>query len=221
MRNLRGKALEEYKESLELTEEQKDVIIGTILGDATFGGLRDGKPFYGLEYTQSKAHEGYLRHLYEVLEPFTGSGPTERVVGTNKTKDNITLGFRTYRHRFFIFYHNLFNKLEKGKLVKRIPDNIDKFLTPRALAYWFMDDGTSTEGSYQFCTDCFTLKEQNLLKDALLKNFNIHVNVVKYKKTYRLTLLVKSRETFINVIQPYIDKVDCMKYKITLPKGLS
>jgi hypothetical protein len=217
MRNLTGNNLKKYKDGLKLTDEQRDIIIGTVLGDATFGGLRAGKPFYGLEFTQSKAHEGYLQHLYEVFKPFVGSEPKERVVGTNKTKDNITIKFRTYRHPCFIFYHNLFCKLEGEKLVKRIPDNIDKFLTPRALAYWFMDDGTSTDGTYQFCTDCFSVKEQQLLQNALFKNFNIRVNVTKYKKTHRLTLLAESRDTFISVIQPYINNVDCMKYKITYP----
>jgi len=221
MRNLTRHDLEKYKTSLKLTEEQKEVIVGTLLGDSTFGGLRDGKPFYGLEFTQSKKHEGYIQHLYEIFKPFVGTEPKERVVGTNKTNNNITIKFRTYRHPCFIFYHNLFCELvvceKKGKkLVKRIPPNIYKFLTARALAYWFMDDGTSTKGTYQFCTDCFSVKEQQLLQKALLKNFNIRVNVTKYKKTHRLTLLAESRETFISVIKPYIDKVDCMKYKIAL-----
>jgi hypothetical protein len=221
MTRLTGIQLKKYKLGLKLTEEQREMIIGTILGDASFGGLRDGKPFYGLEFTQSKKHEGYLRHLYEVLKPFVGTEPKERVVGTNKTRDNITVTFKTYRHPCFIFYHNLFCKLEGEKLVKRIPANIDKFLTPRALAYWFMDDGTSTNGTYQFCTDCFSVKEQQLLQNALFKNFNIKVNVTKYKKTHRLTLLAESRETFISVIQPYINKVECMKYKITYPDSYS
>jgi hypothetical protein len=215
MTKLTGAKLKAYKATLKLTDEQREIIIGTVLGDASFGGLRQGKPFYGLEFTQSQKHEGYLLHLYDIFKPFVGSPPRERCVGTNKTKDNITLSFKTYRHESFIFYHNLFCKEKDGKLVKRIPSNIDKFLTPRALAYWFMDDGTSTDGTYQFCTDCFSVQEQQLLQKTLLKNFNIRVNVTKYKKTHRLTLLAQSRQTFISIIQPYIDNVDCMKYKIT------
>lgn len=211
-----GNILKFYKAGLKLTDEQREIIIGTVLGDASFGGLRRGKPFYGLEFSQSKKHEGYLQHLYEVFKPFVGAAPRERVVGTNKTKDNVTLVFQTYRHPCFIFYHNLFCKNEGEKLVKRIPINIDKFLTPRALAYWFMDDGTSTNGTYQFCTDCFPVEEQQLLQSALLKNFNIKANITKYKKTHRITLLAESRETFLSVIQPYINNVDCMKYKTCL-----
>lgn len=214
-RNLFGKKLEKYKESLQLTKEQSEVLIGIMLGDATWGGLRKGKPVYGFEFTQGEKHKHYLYHVYEIFEPFVGTFPSRRVVGTNKTKDNVTYKFRTYRHKSFIFYHNLFNKMKNNKLVKTVPKTICKFLTPRALAYWFMDDGTSTEGIYQFCTDAFSFQEHVLLRDALLNNFNLKFNIIKYKATHRLQLRAESRKAFIEIVSAFVNKVECMRYKIT------
>jgi len=216
-RDLRGKALIKYKESLRLNDEQRDIIVGTLLGDATFEGLRDGKPFYGLAFTQSERHECYLNHLFQKFEPFCGTGPKKRLVVTNKTHDNITYRFRTYRHIALKHYHDLFYSLDNGKLVKRIPDTIHKYLTPRALAYWFLDDGTKSKETYQFCTDCFTHDDQVLLQKALFANFGLTFNVTKYhQKYYRLYLVQTSRDQFLEIISPYvmIDELRCMHYKI-------
>lgn len=217
-RNLSGKKLEEYKKTLELTDEQREIIVGTLLGDSSFGGLREGKVAYCLEFSQGRkskrCHAGYLMHLYEVFEPFVGSPPRVRVVATNQTKDNETLVFRTYRHDSLKFYHGLFHKMIGSKMVKVVPDNIHKFLTPRALAYWFMDDGTSTKGNYQFCTDCFSYDEQVILKEALLKNFSVETKIFRHKKIYRIEVLSGSKATFEAIIKPYVDNIDCMKSKI-------
>jgi hypothetical protein len=209
------KELEAYKKTLVLTQIQIEVLIGIMLGDATWGGLREGKPVYGFEFTQGEKHKGYLDHVYQIFEPFIGTKPRPRVVGTNKTKDNVTYKFRTYRHNSFIFFHNLFNTMKDDKLVKTVPPTIGKFLTARSLAYWFMDDGTSTEGVYQICTDGFSYQEQVILKNALIKNFNLNFKIIKYKKTHRLQLLAESRVDFIKLVGPYINEIECMRYKIT------
>ena len=48
-RNLRGKALENYKKTLVLTDIQRDIIIGSLLGDSIMG-LRKGVPLYSLKF---------------------------------------------------------------------------------------------------------------------------------------------------------------------------
>ena len=47
-----------------------------------------------------------------------------------------------YIMTLFYPYHGACALQYKGRK-KRVPKNINELLTPRGLAYWFMDDGTS------------------------------------------------------------------------------
>jgi hypothetical protein len=219
-RNLTGKALITYKENLKLSNIQREIIIGTLLGDATMP-MRGGKPVYGIKFEQGEAHKDYLFHLYEILEPFVGTSPSERYIDKAKTRKSFW--FRTYRHKQFIFYFNLFYKTQpdtalgrqspaEAKTIKIVPKNIHKFLTPRAVAYWFMDDGTyhidqrSKIRSYAFSTQGFQKYEVERLCSALNFNFKIKANVAKDKDKWRIYILRESSQTLIELISPYIHK---------------
>jgi hypothetical protein len=60
-------------------------------------------------------------------------------------------------------------------VVKGLPDNIEELLTPRALAYWIMDDGKRpsinkktgrvSQGT-TLCTDSYSKEQVEILRDA-------------------------------------------------------
>ena len=112
-RHLTGNALEAYKKTLKLSDEQKDVIVGTLLGDSTMG-LREGKPLYSLKFEQKPENESYINHLYEIMYPYVGSSPEKRIdPNTNFVCSEVkSVWFRTYRHHAFKFYFDLFYKVE-------------------------------------------------------------------------------------------------------------
>ena len=62
---------------------------------------------------------------------------------------------------------------------KVVPTNISDYLTPLAVATWFMDDGTCSSGNLVFATQSFTLEENNILSEALMTNFGIHARIWK------------------------------------------
>lgn len=218
---LRGKALEAYKKTLVLNDTQRDIIVGSLLGDGTMG-LREGKPLYSIKFEQSVKHEQYIYHLAEEFKGFWGSGPSKRWIDRNKTREAIW--FRTYRHDAFIFYFNLFytiheNPETKKRISKKIvPSNIAKFLNPRVLAYWFMEDGTchrkkSPESKqYYFSTQGFEKTECELLCKALHSSLNIQSSVHKDGKTWKISIRQQSVEHFCELISPYI--VEDFKYKL-------
>ena len=220
-RNLKGKALEQYKKTLKLTDEQRDIIIGCLLGDCTMG-LRSGKPLYSLKFEQSRIRENYINHLAEIFADFSGSFPEKRWIDKQQTRQAIW--FRTYRHDSLIFYFNLFYKVETlpgtGKFVCRkcVPQNIEKFLNPRVLAYWFMDDGTCHRNkktgakAYYLNTQGFEKYECQRLCDALHSKFNLGANVHKDKTYWTVGILQTSTEHFRQIILPYI--VDDFQYKL-------
>lgn len=215
-RNLRGKALEEYKETLSLSEEQKDVIIGTLLGDSSIP-LNKGKPAYHIKFEQGELHKSYLFHLYSIFEPFTGGPPDKRSIEKGK---RFSYKFRTYRHKCFIFYFNLFYQIlpvkngEKVEKIKRVPKNIHRFLTPRALAYWFMDDGSINTGkkSFTFHTQRFQKHECELLCQALKRNFTLGASVQKDDTQWKVYINVETSPQFLKLILPYLH--ESMLYKI-------
>ncbi len=205
-RNLRGEALMKYKQSLTLSPCQKDIIVGTLLGDASMR-LSKGKPVYAIKFEQGIQHKEYIEHLYQVFEPYCGTGPRERFVDKEETRKSI--GFTTYRHNDFIFYYNYFYEIQGNKSVKVIRKDIHKFLTPKAVAYWFMGDGTyhkdnSGNRNYLFSTQGFQKSECQRLCDALKLNFNIDSNVHKDREKYRIYVISSSSQKLLDLMKPFI-----------------
>ena len=58
-----GNALREYKKTITLNQMQKEVIVGTLLGDASMP-LDRGKPKLHVEFQQTIARGLYIWHLY-------------------------------------------------------------------------------------------------------------------------------------------------------------
>jgi hypothetical protein len=71
----------------------------------------------------------------------------------------------------------------EGKQYKVVPDFIHRLLTPRALAYWYMDDGSvkrNKDGKIISCvlnTQGFSYHDQKILAQALGSNFGFQVNI--------------------------------------------
>lgn len=135
-RNYRGISLINYKQTLKLNPIQKEILIGTLLGDASMA-QRNGKALYRVKFEQSLKNQNYINHLYEIFKPFVGTPPKIRCVNKEKTIQSVY--FQTYSHSCFVFYFNLFynikQKENKYYCLKQINQDLCNFLTPRSLAY--------------------------------------------------------------------------------------
>lgn len=80
------------------------------------------------------------------------------------------------------------------------------------LAYWFMDDGCKGNNGYILNTQSFSLKEQEVLADALGRKFKFEVNIHKDRNNYRLYISAKSKDSFTEIIKPYV--LPCFFYKL-------
>ena len=214
-RNLRGKLLIQYKNSLKLTFLQKEILVGTLLGDACISCSKRPHPTYNIKFEHTYSKLEYIDHLYNIFEPFVGTSPQIR----NMADGRRFVWFITYRHKAFEFYYNQFYPLVRNTNTrrKRVPKNIYQLLTPRGLAYWFMEDGTFkqqslTKKSYLFSTQCFSLNDQKKLQQVLRKKFEIYADIHKDKNSYRLYILAHSNDTFLQQIREYIHPK--FKYKL-------
>lgn len=212
--NLYGNAAKAYSKAQTLTDIQKEIIIGTMLGDATIP-RKQGRAGKSIKFEQRINVYQYVHHLYEVFRPLVGTGPRVRY---NKKSKKYSIWFRTYSHDSLLFYYNLFYSQDPSSklFVKTVPSNIHKFLTPRAVAYWFMDDGTYNYNrntkNYLFSTQGFQQHEVKTLCDALKTCFGISANVHKDGDKYRIYVNANSSSSLIELIDPFI--LDTFRYKL-------
>ena len=198
------------KPILKLTSFQRQVIIGTLLGDAHASTNTKSRAKYSLQFCQTWWKLDYLLHLFYIFSDFCGcSFPYYRL-------ESKSWLFSTYTLEVFTFYGKYFYDNMKKK---RIPKNISRFLTPVVLAYWYMDDGSikSKESKGVILnTHCYKLPEVHLLCKVLQKKFNLECKPRKQKEGYQIYISGHSYETFVSIVDPYI--ISSMKYKIPLPR---
>lgn len=201
------KNLNTYKDTLVLTEKQKEIIIGTCLGDLN---IRQIGKFSRLVFEQK--NKDYLFHLYSEFQSFTRTSPKERQQKRTETSDiKSTWYFSTLSHSLFHEYRLIFYPYEK----KEIPEKLENIIASTSLTYWRMDDGGLKKNSPVFSTAGFSLEENEKLSRILLQKFNIQTNIhgIASKSKY-LSLYIKheSISTFRSLIEPYL--IPSMAYKM-------
>lgn len=211
-----------------LTNLQKDLIFGTLLGDGNLQTETAGRT-WRYRAIQKTEHKDYLFHKYEILKSLCGE---DTVPVEGKTFDERT-GNTSYRWYFntltnssLKFYGDMFytyNKT-KQKWVKDVPVNIEKFLNARALAYLYMDDGSlkwlGHSNAMRICTESFSNEGVKRLQNALKNNFSITTTLTKKTlkdqtvgSPYRIAIPEKSSQAFRELVKPYL--VDCMRFKVS------
>lgn len=122
---------------MHFTQEQKDLLIGTLLGDGNMTTATKGCTWYYSAFQSFKQKE-YLFYKYELLKNICNVEP-QLIHKTNGRSDKLHQGykFKTKTLDSLRFYGNMFYKLDNTtkKFIRCIPGNIEKFLTAQAIAY--------------------------------------------------------------------------------------
>lgn len=207
---MRSLAIEAYKKVLVLSSEQREILVGVLLGDACLETQNMGRT-YRMKIEQSARHESYVRHLYEVFQPWVLTPPRiKECVACNGSK-SFSWAFNTVSHEAFRFYaHQFYDGVKK-----RVPGLIHRWLTPRGLAYWFMDDGSMKSNQSKgvlFNTHCFELGDVERLIGCLQTNFKLQASVRRQQDGNQIYVSGASFEDFVKWIDPFI-LVD-MRYKV-------
>lgn len=196
----------EAKKKLTLTNRQRSLVIGTILGDGYLAKPYNWGTNYRLQITHSDKQKDYVFWKYNELKNWVIS-PPKFYFKTNSWR------FRTISHRIFTELAGEF--YPKGK--KIIPERIlDEITDPFLLAVWYMDDGNSRKDarSYGISTHSFSRKEHIFLKQLLEKNFGLEVAFHQDGKGNRLYIPAKMGEKFEKMVCPFI--IRSMLYKFPL-----
>ena len=200
-----SREIEERKSSLKLSDEQRDILIGLLLGDAHLETQNGGRT-YRVKFEYSIKHSEYANHLYALFQEWILTPPQIR---HDAARNNVW--FQTVSHPAFRFYAHQFYD---GKR-KCVPKLIHRYLTARAIAYWFMDDGSikSRESKGVLLnTQGFVQNDVQRLTQALRRKFALEATERKQKEGTQIYISGTSYERFREIVDEHI--LPSMRYKI-------
>ena len=208
---MNDKRIEEYKKNLKLTKLQKEIIVGSLLGDGHLESGSKGR-VYRLKIQYGEKQREYIYWLWRVFRGWVGQDPRAKSQVRPSGKVVRTLYFNTYSHSAFRFYgHQFYSKT--GKKVN--PRIIRKLITPLGLAIWFMDDGSwksQEHKTYIIHTDGYSRKDLVRVKEALEQKFGLSLALHRQYGNWRLYVLTKSAKRFRSLVEKYI--LASMRYKL-------
>jgi len=195
-----------------MNKNTQEVIIGSLLGD---GWLTPIKSSRGTSSFCVKYHMKSLGYLLWLRAQVKELNPSKL--------------HPTVKHLQYYFYTSVREDIGELREIfyphgkKIIPYDISDLLTsPKSLAIWYQDDGTLDRRSKyhwnaMFATYCFSFGECELLINALKQNFDLDVSITRCQMRgivrYRLYILSKSMNRFMEIVKPYIHYE--FRYKIT------
>lgn len=183
---------------VKLTRRQKEIVIGSLLGDAHLVATTRG---YAFRLNHGIAQKEYVDWKFQELENLTNLSP--------RVCNEKVYYFRSVSHPFFDL---LRNKFYPGRL-KVLPKDLDKWLTPLSLAIWFMDDGAREGCQVRINSQSFSLKENKRLIRILEAKLGISATINRDKDRFRLKVNDKSMDRFRKLVSPYL--LPSMLYKLS------
>jgi len=197
-RLLKGKLTRSYRPQnpkwtvdYELTQVQKEVLIGDMFGDGCLVGTSEGRAYYQCAHCMKQKE--FVNFKRSVFAPLSSKG-REYVT---KDGEYITMGTWTC---------NAFGKFRKtfyprGKGLKAMPVSLVDEMTPLSLAVWYMGDGSLNRN-----TGVFTLGKQITNAQEIVDKLNLLFGcsfVLKdYGRYYQIRTMNCSK--FFSLISPYI-----------------
>jgi len=212
------------KELPPFTNIQKDVLIGSLLGDGSLHKTNANSYFSKLQMHTKKSYvdwhfkifSEYSRKVYAIFSINKLITNDDGTIGrVNVSKYLSAYSFYTFRHQNFTELRNKW--YPEG--VKKIPSDLN--LNSRSIAIWFFDDGTNSikhNRSASIATNSFTLEEVEFLKYKL-KEFDlfpvikIHTSKCSHKESPVLSFYGRSYDNLISIVKPYM-LWDCFAYKV-------
>lgn len=201
------------KSDLQLTSELKEVVIGKMLGD--LGSERpNSNRSTRLIFKHTDKQIDYIEHLYFLFKDYCKSSPIALSWFDNRPNRNKVYKAIKFSTRSLPCFNEFRELFYNDEGVKIIPSNLGDYLTPRALAFWFQDDGYKSVNGFYFCTESFTYEENRFLVKLLQDKFGFECGVHTHTNGHRLYVQSTSRDKFIHLIKPYI--LPLFYYKLEL-----
>ncbi len=200
--------IREQKKNLKLSERQRELIVGLLLGDGHLETQNGGRT-YRLKVEHGSAQKDYLIWLAREFQEWIPSGWYEKQRG-----EKLVYGFTTVSHESLRFYGAQF--YQNGR--KRIPPLMQKLISPLALAIWFLDDGSKKSSSHKSLVIHslgYSKKDLEIAQEALKTRFSIESALHKQRnETFRLYFPYESARVIAQFVRPILSEVPLFAYKL-------
>eukprot|EP00249_Psilotum_nudum_P003102 c16429_g1_i1 orf=260-2023(-) len=192
------------KKRLELSDEQREIIVGLLLGGGHAQSPDGGRSFeLHFAFSPSSRSANILKdHLYQLFLPWLKPECQELGSGSAmSTSSNKHFRFEMVSHGSFRFYA-LQYRLEGRPVIPRL---IHRWLKPRTLAYWYMYGGFKCErtGNIMFDTSDYSHEEiWRLVK--VLKTKTIECKIRKWRNRSVIWIEGESSLWLWKLMEPHI-----------------
>jgi hypothetical protein len=201
-------ALRNYKASLTMTERQKQLLEGMLLGDAHLERQK-GALSARLKVEHSVRQSVFVDWKFSEWRHWVRTPPRERIRQNRLGTVSTNRGFTTLSHVEFEEFRLRFYR--NGRKV--VPSDLD--LTPVSMAVWFMDDGSrksnQCRGLY-LNTQSFSISEVNLLRSLMRSAVGVETSVRHQSDGLQIYVPSPSVTDLITYI--YDEMIPSMRYKL-------
>jgi hypothetical protein len=194
------------KKETSLTNTQKEVILGKLLGDGSLH-LHHGITA-NVQFSHKKSHIQYSEYTNKWLGNITKNKTCEYCSGYgSKMLKSWTITTNS-------IYNEFCDMVENG--TKVVTEKYINIATPLTIAFWYMDDGTRTHNDKQRDRVTFSVcgfdKKSCINLQSILNKFNIKSSVKIYSGYRYIVLNADNSEKLFDLVSKYIPPV--MEYKL-------
>lgn len=203
------KSYTELLQNIEMTEEEKQIVYGTLLGDGHLSIIKE-RPFLRVEHGAKQKE--YAEWKYKKLENLTTK---KGVIKSNR--DSYYFGTRCIGD--LEYFYKLFYTPEG---VKRLPQDFEAFINPLSLAVWFLDDGTNAERQTkaELIVQGYTSFDIGRMIATFRLKFGVECNLVKrFEKKYNkvtenIAFTKEGTIKLLDLIRLCVEEIEVMRYKL-------
>lgn len=196
---------QEYRQiHKQLNDKQKDLIIGSMLGDGHID-KRETQPIFIVVHAENQ--KDYLYYKYELLKDFCNISPTKQEArykefngkpywcqATYRTCTRIQNCFLDYRGKTYTYLLKLMNEF--------------------SFSIWMLDDGYRSNTNWELCICEYTEEDVNNALNIFKDKFGL---IGKLKKDIRYLMFdaISSRKIDEIILKNIPNELDIIKHKIT------
>ncbi len=198
-----------------LSDEQKSIIVGSMLGDGTLGKVVGNEQSYYREL-HGISQKDYIEWKFNALNPFA-----VRMRECVNNKIYRAMFFHTIRHPIFTeleaeWYLRDGSRyvLKNKRRVKVVPNSIR--LTPLSVAIWYLDDGwrPKRDNQFYFSTHGFSVDDCDLLVAELCRlGVSSNIRLRTKNQLPEIAVPASSKLNFLDLVESHIP-CRCMEYKL-------
>jgi hypothetical protein len=179
-----------------LSQGQRAVLTGTLLGD---GCLAKHGYHHRLFVKHKLAHEALAVFKRETFREFV-SMELHRFDQRLRGRRYPCVQFVTRTHPVFSEWHSHFY----GEGRKAVPADIDRDLSPLALAVWLMDDGAADYAGITFQTHSFGHEGTSRLATALRERYGLRTGVRRNRGSWIVYVYASSVPELQRLVEPHV-----------------